>query len=627
MNTLKDSLQESWLADAAKIDVSIFDLEKYIAITPQIDDFISSNKYIVAAPKGYGKTLLLKYRRLGNIEKYSGQEVLMIPTNSEIDLFDNAIPFDDHFKDFLKSQAEWENLWQVSIGFSLIVNYAIAIKDYEFISEFLDSFKLRGGRLSFLASVLGKISARIKEKTPIPSYIKIQTNPSSVLASLLTSSLSDLRACLAGVLDLIHQWSLAIDRPAFLYVDQIDQGVKEFPPDLWRNAQNGIVGAIFRLHNPNKHIKVYASIRSEAWDSCKSELYSQYKDYVSTITYVESDLRLILEHAVRTYEVKRFSKSPDDFKNDPIRTFVGLDKVTNHWGYEEEDVFKYMLRHSLRRPRDLILLGGGVHALYKENHLTEEDFRSLVNRNPGEEIGKQYLLETLKFTECLGNVNLQRFFSLTQKNVFTLDEMIEICSRYNSGVECRAKGQRSNHSEACLSCNSANHIFCDLYRIGLLGIVKSEEIKEDKSRYQYFKTPGHIHSEHLPSSSFYVLHPAMDYFIKEELSNNLFSPVRGVIVGQGRKWTNKYDALIILSKIDDALKSCGVIVSPQVLATYKEIVEDVAGAGSANKEGHVVSKGRIDSFKKMISSDGLISATQFVANIFGSLEKLQAILK
>jgi hypothetical protein len=627
MSTAKELPKELWFADAANIDASAFDLETYIAITSCIDEFISSNKFVVAAPKGYGKTLLLKYRRLSNRDRYDDVDPLVIPQNIEIDSFENAIPFDANFLSYLENQTEWENLWQISIGLSLIINYAIKANDTEFIAEFFDHFRGRNNRLSSLIGITEKIEVRIREKSSIAAYLRNQANPSSLLTALLTSSLTDLRSSIGHSLDTIHTWCTAIARPVFLYVDQIDQGVKEFPLKLWKNAQNGVVGAIFRLHNPNKHIKVYSSIRSEAWESCEGELYSQYSDYVCTLDYTEDDLRRIFEHAVRTYETERIRRSIDVFKKDPIHAFIGLEKIVNRWGDEEEDVFKYMLRHSLRRPRDLILFGGGVHTLYKKDRLNEEEFCSLVNRIPGEEIGKQYLLETLRFSESLRNVNLQRFFTLTHKNIFTLDEMIEICSRYNSGIECNAKSRHSNYSEACSKCTSANHIFCDLYRIGLLGIIKNEQIKADKSRYQYFKTPGHIRSERLPNSQFYLFHPAMDFYIKEEQANNLFSPVRGIILGQGRKWVPKYDALILLAKVDEVFRTCGITVPQPILDAHRTLVDQVTVAEPFNPNARTQSQNTIVELKQLISSDGLLSATQFVTNIFGALEKLQGLLK
>lgn len=482
------------------------------------------------------------------------------------------------------------------------------------------------GGLDCLLAILDKIIKRLSAKQPMPSILRTQLNPSGVISLLLACSLSDLRSAAPQTLDVIHQGCLSIDCKVFVYLDQVDQGVKDFPLALWKNAQNGLVGAIFKLHNPNKHLRIYSSIRAEAWESCKSELYSQYKDYVCELNYDDDDLKEIFEHAIRTYERARPNKSAELFKENPIHEFLGLEQVNNTWGNEIERVFDYILRHSIRRPRDLILLGGGAHTLYRNGKLNESALCELVNRIPGEEIGSQYIIETLRFSESLGNVNLHKFFSFIHKNIFAIDEMVEICSRYNTDVVCGARAWPSSHLEACGRCHAANHMFCDLYRIGLLGIVRKDEIHSDNKRYISFKTPGHIGAEHLPSSQFYALHPAMDHYIKETHSNNLFSPVKGIIVGHGREWHSNYDALLLLARIDQLFRTCGMSFSQNVLDEHSLIVSRLMVKSPSDAEVSNAPVAEVSKLKRMITSDGVISGTKFVADIVGILEKLQHVI-
>lgn len=621
----QNAQEDTWLADAANIDASLLILGSYIAITPKIEEFISTSRYIVAAPKGYGKTLLIKYKRIKNREFARDGEIVEIPSNSEIDYLDNSISFDFKFQDFLSKQSEWENLWQIAIGLSIIINYAIKRKDIEFIEEFNESF-CADNRLTNLTTLSKKVAKKISEKQQIPIYLKTQTNPSAILSMILASSLSDVRSSISISLDAIHNWCLAIDLPTFVYIDQIDQGVREFPLEIWKNAQNGLVGAAFKIHNPNSHIKIYASIRSEAWEACASEMYAQYKDHVCTLEYDQDDLKQIFEHAVRTYEKARDSAKNEQFKTNPIQGFIGLEQVRNLWSKENEDVFQYMLRHSLQRPRDLILIGGGIHSLYKSNKLNEIAFCELTNRIPGEEVGKQYILETLRFSKSLGEVNLQRFFSFVNKNVFSIEELVGICARYNSGIECAARNQPNNHLHACAGCKAANHIFCDLYKIGLLGIIKKNEIQSNSPKYQHFKTPGRIGSEHLPSSQYYILHPAMDYYIKEVLSNNLFSPVRGIIAGHRKEWKPQYDSLILISRVDQLLKLSGI---NQNHPTQKAIENLVNAFLDERPElaTHNSKSSTLEKLKEQISSDGLIQASKFINEILGAINTIQGVIK
>jgi hypothetical protein len=625
----ENKVEDYWIADAANIDTSSFDIERYITTTPLIDEFVASNKFIVAAPKGYGKTLLLKYKRLHNHDRFNDQSPITVPSNTEIDTLDNPIPFDDGYLSYLKDAAEWETLWQVAIGLSVILHYSIGKKEEgaEFISDFLDDFE-KNNKLSNLVGLTSKIASKIDKKASVGTHLKTQANPSSLLAALLTSPLSDLRASIGQARTCITQWCLSIDRTMLLYVDKIDEGVRDYPLDLWRNAQNGVVGAIFRLHNANRHIKIYSTIRIEAWECSENELHAQYDDHVCVLSYTHNDLLQIFQRAVRVYESKKTVRTADAFNRDPIHAFVGVEHIDNTWANQSEDVFPYMLRHSLQRPRDLILLGKGVHELFRDNRRTEREFCKLVNRIPGVEVRQQYFPETFRFSASLRNVNLQRFFSITNKNIFSLPELVDICARYNGDVKCKARTSPKNHTEHCRDCLSANHIFCDLYRIGLLGIIKCDEVKHDKSKYQSFLSPGHVRSEHLPDSSCYLLHPAMDYYIKEEQANNLFSPTKGIIVGQGKEWLPQYDALLLLDRIYELFRTSGIPVSEQITKACDEVYGDLVPrpVGTAIVAQDDRSK-KIRKLRELVSSDGLLSATNFVSEIFGVLEKLQSVIK
>lgn len=619
-----------WMADAASIDASSFDIEKYITITPLIHEFISSNKFIVAAPKGYGKTLLLKYKRIHNQKRYEKIESLDIPKNADIDSFENAAPFDKNFQSYLESVSAWETLWQIAIGLSLIINHSMVQKDgLDFISDFLVDFRAQQNKLSSLISLTERVTTKLKEKQPISAFLRVQANPSSIFSSLMAvPSVSNLQSSAGHARNVIHQACLTISRPMNVYLDKIDEGVREYPLTLWRHAQNGVVGAIFRLHNPNKHIKIYSSIQLEAWNSAEDELHSQYGDYVFPLTYTKEDLQDIFKTAVCAYETEKTVVSPDFFYKDPIHAFIGLEKVTNLWGLEEEEVFPYMLRHSLRRPRDLILFGRGVHDLFRDNKLSQDEFCKLVNRVPAAEIRQQYLHQMFRFSESLHNVNLQRFFSLTTKNVFKLREMIEICSRYNTEVECLAIDSPEAHIETCRKCKAANHIFCDLYRIGLLGIVKTEEIRRDKTPYQYFEIPGHVRATHLPESQYYLLHPAMDDYIKEEQANNLFSAIRGIIVGQGRKWLPRYEGFIHLHKVNELFRWNGVPVPDQIRREFEELYKEITESTSTAVATVENSRGsRIMKLQNLISSDGFFKSGKFNKEIIEILEKIRELFK
>ncbi len=612
-------MKDFWYIDAATIDVSNFNFEKYIARTPKVSEFIESSRFIIVAPKGYGKTLLLKYVYHNVASKYEGQKIITVPANSYIDYFDHSLPYEGKLVDFLSSFDTWQCLWQLSLAISIIIHYSIRSRDSEYLSDFCDILKNEKIKFNNILVLIEKITSKLKANESIRDYYKIQANPSSILSNILSLPLGNIQSSIPSALDRSHQWCLSIDRPVYVFIDQIDQGISEYPLEIWKNAQNGIVGAIFRIHNSNRQIKIYASVRKEAWDSCIAELHTQYHDIVSELTYSEPDLENIFEHAVRTYESTETVKLPDKYAYSPIVAFTGLEKVENVWNNIQETPFKYMLRHTLRRPRDLIMFGEEIHRLSKKNSLGETNFRDSVNRIPGEEIQKQYMKEVARFTTSLQYTNVERFFSFFRRNILTKSEIQDICRKYNNHFDACI----SYHGGNCRDCNAVYHIFCDLYRIGLLGIVTRHETKQDITYSQHFETTGKVRSTFLPDSNYYLIHPAVDHYIKVILENLLYSPVRGAVVGHGENWTEKHKALVCLADIDGIINQHEAVIGVDILRKcFNELNKEILS--DTNKDSILKSLGR---FKTNMTSNGLLSASSFINNVISSVDKLVELIK
>lgn len=602
-----------WFVDASSIDVSNFDFEKYIAKTTRVSDFLDLSKYVIVGPKGYGKTLLLKYlyHKIG--EKFHGQSIVSIPSNTCIDSFEYRIPYEGKLIDVLSNIDIWQDLWQISLGTSIIINYSIATQDYDFLSEFKKSWIENNVKFTNIISLIEKVEIKIKNKESVPGYVKIQANPSSLLGNILSLSIGNIQSSITTAVDKTYQWSLSVDRPVNVFIDQIDQGISEFPIEVWQCAQNGLVGAIFKLIT-SRHVRIYASIRKEAWDSCQDELHGQYYDIVSELTYNEKDLKDIFEHAVKTYESADTVKKPEKYELSPIEAFTGLKTVKNVWSDVGENSFTYMLRHTLRRPRDLIMFGKEISRLSRDNDLSEENFRESVNRIPGEEIQKQYLKEVARFTHCLQYTNIERFFSNVKRNILTKNEIIEICGKYNNHLcVCIAK-----NGGQCKDCKESSHMFCDLYRIGLVGIVGMKETKENEFNLQHFESTGKIGAIFLPRSNYYILHPALDHFIKEILEHRDYSPVKGAIVGHNEKWTDKHKALVCLSDIEKIITTHESYIGfDEIVNSYKQLNKTLTSNSDKNVMLSCISK-----FKDSVTSEGLIAASTFSVNIINSVDKL-----
>lgn len=600
--------KNNWLADAAKIDLGSFEIGKYIAKTAKVTDFIEAGRFIVAGPKGYGKTLLLKYA-YQNVPRDSGY--IRIPIDTPVDTFDNALPYDYKKLAYLSNPQTWDYLWQVGLGGSIILSYALSTRDAAYLQSFIAKLKSNSNKFSSFLNLCSEILSYIKKDIGIPRYIKVQANPSAVMGLIMASPLSSIRSSIDWTKECVHQYCLGVDRPILAFVDQIDQGAKAYPIEIWKAAQLGLVSAIFKLHSPNRQIKIYGSIRKEAWDSCEDELASQYEDYVCDLSYTEKDLQQIFEHAIKTFETETSVTIRDKYDSAPIEAFVGMEKLNNTWGIKKERPFSYMCRHSLRRPRDLILFGKEIHQLISGNNFNKSAFVELVNRIPGEEIQRQYLKEALPFTNSLQHINSSLFFERIKKNVFTSQELIEICAQTNTDITCIAK-----NGGDCRDCLGASHLFCDLYKIGLLGVVIQKEIQSGEL-IQYFEVPGVVRSGHLPKSEFYLLHPALDHYIQISQGNFEFSPVKGVVIGNGYQWESRYNALLLISDIRNWLKDSGIVGDTKIYTKIDRIYEVI------NIEDSELIFIELSDFKKYIENkESLLVSSQFITDILFSTNKL-----
>ena len=78
-------MMRPWIIDARELDINQPVEREQILSTPAIEDFLdfdNKNKTVVAAPKGYGKTLLIKYKR----HSYEDRGYLLIPQNTMVDI-------------------------------------------------------------------------------------------------------------------------------------------------------------------------------------------------------------------------------------------------------------------------------------------------------------------------------------------------------------------------------------------------------------------------------------------------------------------------------------------------------------------------------------------------------------
>ena len=119
---------------------------------------------------------------------------------------------------------------------------------------------------------------------PIPNDVRSTLNPSSLLNALLQSTPSELHKSLKITSGRLSEKALSINTSVDIYIDQTDQGIGTYPLEIWKHAQTGLVGAIFRLSHQG-HIKVFTTVRQEAWTGFSHEQLTQMRGIVTELDY------------------------------------------------------------------------------------------------------------------------------------------------------------------------------------------------------------------------------------------------------------------------------------------------------------------------------------------------------
>lgn len=590
----------NWVEDAQQININEINFDDFVAKTSAVEDYMQNNKLILIAPKGYGKTLLLKLKYKMNRDE--NKDILFIPHDTPLDSFDLPLGIPYKNIDLLEDKNIWECLWEISIGTSIVLNYAFNDNDDSSLEDFQQEIDDIGLNLNEYRVHIEKIIKKISNNHGLSRFQKTLINPSFILRTLLFGDLQNNISSLEKLASEIYQYCLSIGRPTYVFIDRIDQAFERFPFSLWQKSQLGLIQAVFALTSSSRQIKIYTSIRKEALSNQRNVLNANFKSIISELKYSENELEHIFQRAIKYYE--KISNS------EPIKEFVNFDHIENTWSNDSsEELFKYIYRHTFQRPRDFIEIGKNIHLEIARNSFDRNQFIDIVNNTPAISIQEQYLDEIKKFTTSIENIiDDPWFFSSINSNVLTYDNLVGICERYNLSNNNIQKCSAANGG-SCKTCEGANHIFCDFYKIGLLGIVLFDEKKG--INIQHFELAGDVQSLHLPSSKYYLIHPAFDYYIKSLQGNTNFSPVKGVKIGYNCLWEDEFEIFIVLCQLRAIINE---VKTPKIETYFKEFEKAV------HEDNEIEIKENSARIKNILSSDGLTNGSQFITNILTSLD-------
>jgi serine/threonine protein kinase len=497
-----------WASDANQIGIE--DLDWVVFKNGIIQDFLEKRgKYFLSANKGLGKTLLLTYKRKQLTDAYheprqgkGPAQIFFVPEGRPfLDFMGNLHTLPASHVTFLSELVKTKRVWSFALRLSALSHHPGLFNDDD--GRELEAFPrrlqvwLRGGRVE----------------------------PTVVFKEMLGYNLKEVNRMIDRQENFLEQKFRQIHSGTFFFIDKVDQAIRNLPRPAWILIQAGLIEAAWDAMNANGHVKVYASIRQEAFSNYESDIKTNLYGATTILQYSDQELQHLLDQLTKCYEGGKTFKE-----------FIQLDVVRHPSRVRAEDSFQYLRRHTLGRPRDLVIVASELSRHQKE--LSEGLYRTLVQETTGTMLGPNVFEEMRVFLDCLDDKPERlRFFSLLPHNILTHADVVKAYYQFNYlDPECPPF---DHYSE------KLHHPFWELFSAGLLGIVVQDP--DTQERVQKFKQPSEIFHDSqvaLPAVDFYLIHPALDWFIRKNRPKDDYHLFQHMVVGHNCPWPDHYGALV-----------------------------------------------------------------------------------
>ncbi len=505
---------QAWATDAIQIDIA--DLPHVIFRNDLIDDFLRlKNKYFLAATKGLGKTLLLTYKRflLGESSSESSQTITMVPEGRPyLDLMDELRQLPGNYDKPLSLLNNTKRFWSAALRISAISHHAdlIGENDEKELKKFPATLQdwLRGEKVE----------------------------PTVVFKELTGLTLSNLNQLINNTENFLAKKMRSIHGPTYFFIDKVDQAMSMLSREAWIHVQAGLIEAAWDMMNSNRHVKIFATIRQEAFANYRSDIKTNLYGATTSLQYSEEDLAEMLDQLAACYEGNR-----------KFNQFVGFNVVKHPKRPAPEDCYQFVRRHSFGRPRDLVLIASEVSAQRKT--LTETRFRDIVRQTSATALVNNIFDEVGVLLDCLREEDQRtHLFREINQNILDYHEAVSVCEKFN-GLQPGNIAPSDHDSESLF------HPFRDLYLAGLLGVIEKDPVIG--LSFQRFRQPHHLLSSdrcELPISEYYFLHPSLNGFLKRYQNKSEYLIFQQIALGDGLIWEPRFAHILQIEKF---LAECG----------------------------------------------------------------------
>lgn len=499
--------------------------ERFLATTPPIEQFLNSGvhgKFLLVAAKGMGKTLLLRHKRK-HIEHFH-KDYLVIPRDSTADYVKLSSSPPKGMQELMRDKVFWQDVWTLSIAISVLLNYRHDLTEPE-----RECALGEVNRAELPADLSRELSNALSNK-----YV-IQRAPSSVLDILLqTSGKAVEKARSKGVQILTDLVKTHIKNGCAVFIDSFDQGISNvFPDDLdiWCSGQAGLLKAAWELTRHHRHLKIFVTIRQEAFAFFNDNDINNIKGSMLLIEYSKDDLKTIFAKAILHYEGAQ-----------SIDEFVGLTQIYNGYLKIREPIFDYVCRHTIGVPRWLMVIGEKISTARQERGLITD---SSKNKQHQKLIAGIINEESSVLAATYLEMEMSPFFKGDTPQAYVSG----VFGKIGSTVLSLANLMRISEQFLNSGWLGTKHPFCLLYNFGLLGYVAKRpegtgQEQRFKKLYEFDWNYDHV----LPKDpgTYYLVHPSIHHLIQTKNYGFKFNHVR---IGDGLPWGKKEAAQVQSEKI------------------------------------------------------------------------------
>jgi hypothetical protein len=528
--------QGPWRVEADTLPEMAYDHYRHTLIheTSSIKAYLAprhQERTILVAPKGYGKTLLLIAKKKSVLEARSGQ--IVMAENRFIDRPLGIFPvIKREMLEILASDYEfWKSLWKISLALSAIKAFARATR------ERLNDPDLAGH------TWYHRITADDHK------YFEA----GEIFTDLLGQDYRFIINIIAGS-NIVFPHFNRINTQIIFFIDNVDEYFRPVLEDhsagtsgrqslyrnrsnaVWSLAQIALASAAYELEKANHHIKIYCTIRHEAFlrmPEVENDAF-QISGRCTKIEYTREDLENIF--------VKNIDITPKDRlvaanSADAMVRLVGeTNTLVEHlFVSRPEGIFDYFLRHTLYRPRDLMFIGGEVAKINPKDR-SAQAIRAAVDA------ATKMIAESIfgEMRPFFAVPNRELLFKRIETNVLSAEQLAEITDAYLAELGYGAAPDPEG---------DVGRPFSVLHKLGLLGTVRPEFGGQGR-RLQYFLQPTEIRinsDPELPLSERYLIHPALDQSIYERSAGKY---TRGYdtrnIIGNQLEWEDPISYSFVL---------------------------------------------------------------------------------